>query len=176
MGHLAPETPRPESAVTSIRSLCIGAVVLLALSACAGPRIAGPGAPQEREGNRQALMRLDANADGVISRAEAGDALRRELAVIDRDQDGRLSAEEIGFENDRRWRADGPAATPLIDWNQDGTLDFAEFANASLGLFDLADRDRNGSLSAEELAGVARGAPRQRPNPRVPASAGSFQP
>jgi Ca2+-binding EF-hand superfamily protein len=152
--------------VAAISILRLALLAALAVSACAPPPRPGPGAPQEREANRRALMRLDANGDGVIARTEVEEGLRREHAALDVNRDGRYSADEISVENSRRWRAEGAMATPLIDWNQDGTLDFAEFASAPMGLFNIADRDHDGILSAGELQAILRGAPRQPPQQR----------
>jgi hypothetical protein len=139
------------------------------LASCAATPLAGPGGlPAETAANIGALMRLDGNSDGLLDRVEVDTGLRREYAAADGDRDGRLSVNETGDENARRWRADGTAATPLIDWNQDGTVDFLEFANATRGLFDMADSDHNGALSADELVVARRGPPGQRPAQRPP--------
>ena len=139
------------------------------LADCTSTLPPGPGGlPAERAANIGALMRLDGNSDGLLDRVEVDSGLRREYAVADGDRDGRLSADETGDENARRWRADGTAATPLIDWNQDGAVDFLEFANATRGLFDMADSDHNGALSLDELAVARRGPPGPRPEQRPP--------
>jgi hypothetical protein len=146
----------------------------LLLAACGGP---GPGfgppggLRAEQEANLGNLMRLDQNGDGILDRVELDAVLRQEYAVADKDRNGRLSAAETSDENVRRWQAEGPAATPLIDWNQDGAVDFLEFANAVRGLFDSIDRDRSGSLSRDELT-IARRPPGAPPGggppPRAP--------
>jgi hypothetical protein len=135
------------------------AVAALALAACGTPRVVPPGAPNEREANRQMLLHFDANKDGALSRAEVDGALRAEFASSDRDGDGRLNPEEASTENDKRWRSEGPAATPVIDWNQDGGVDMQEFANAARGMFDLVDQDGDGVVSAGELQNLARRRP-----------------
>jgi hypothetical protein len=144
--------------------------VFAVLAGCAGTPPPGPGGlPAETAANIGALMRLDVNGDGLLDRAEVDSGLQREYAAADTNRDGRLSADETGDENARRWRADGPAATPLIDWNQDGTVDFVEFANATRGLFDMADSDHNGALSADELVVARRGPPGPRREQGPPA-------
>jgi hypothetical protein len=137
--------------------VAILSLALAGLSGCAGQR-PQPGIPSEREQNVGTLMRLDNNGDGLIDRLELDTALRRDYELADGNRDGQLSPDEAVDENARRWRLEGPAATPLIDWNQDGTVDFLEFANATRGLFDLMDTNRNGALSMQELT-VARRPP-----------------
>jgi hypothetical protein len=136
-------------------------LLALLLAACGGaPQFAPPGGlGAEQQANLTNLMRLDANGDGLLDRVELDNGLRQEYMRADRDRDGRLSPAETSDENVRRWQAEGPAATPLIDWNQDGVVDFLEFANAVRGLFDSADRDRSGSLSRDELVIARRPGP-----------------
>jgi hypothetical protein len=105
------------------------------------------------------MLAFDGNRDGALSRAELDDVLRKEFAASDRDGNGRLSADEAAAENDKRWRSDGPGATPVLDWNQDGGVDLVEFANAARGMFDLVDQDRNGTVSETELQTLARRRP-----------------
>src|SRR6185312_4020240 len=45
----------------------------------------------------------------------------------------------------------GSTATPLIDWNQDGCVDFNEFAGPIRSLFTAMDRDEDGKLDPKEL-------------------------
>jgi hypothetical protein len=140
-------------------TLWASAAVVAVAWGCSSRLLAPPGAPNERAGNRLELLRLDANNDGAVSRAELDQALGRDYAAVDRDGDGRLGAPEVSVENDRRWRSDGPAATPLFDWNQDGTVDFAEFVNSTVGLFDQVDTNGDGAVSRDELQNLMRRGP-----------------
>ena len=140
-----------------------GAAVLALLSACGGgaPHVdPNAGAPNEREANLRMIMRLDGNHDGAVARTEFDQALHHDFVLVDKNGDGKLDAAETAAENDRRWQADGPAASPIFDWNQDGSVDYMEFANAAMGMFNLIDRDRDGQLSAAELQVLARAIPR----------------
>lgn len=139
-----------------------GAAVVALLSACGGVARVDPnaGAPNEREANLRMIMRLDGNHDGAVARAEFDQALHNDFVLVDKNSDGKLDPAETSAENDRRWQADGPAASPIFDWNQDGSVDYMEFANAALGMFNLLDRDRDGQLSAGELQVLARAIPR----------------
>ena len=142
-----------------------GLIVLAALflAACGGPRLPPPGALNEREANRQMLLYFDDNGDGAVSRAELEQALRNQFAASDRDGDGRLNGDEASAENEKRWRSDGPAATPVIDWNLDGGVDLQEFANAARGMFNLVDLNADGVASAGELRNLARRRPPPQP-------------
>jgi hypothetical protein len=140
-------------------TLVVSMCVVAAAWGCGTRPMPPPGAPNEREGNRLELLRLDMNNDGEVSRAELDEALRHDYTVVDRNADGRLSAQEVSAENDRRWLADGPAASPLFDWNEDGTVDFIEFANATRGLFNLVDTNGDGAVSRGELQNLARRVP-----------------
>ena len=39
----------------------------------------------------------------------------------------------------------------LIDWNQDGFIDYEEFATTARSLFDALDKNHDGKLDPEEL-------------------------
>ena len=42
-------------------------------------------------------------------------------------------------------------ATPIVDWNQDGCVDYTEFSAAPYSLFDQLDQNRDGKLTPQEL-------------------------
>jgi Ca2+-binding EF-hand superfamily protein len=97
------------------------------------------------------LLRYDANKDGTLTRAEMEAGLKADFDALDKNHDGKLDSDETRAENDRRYLEGGTRYTPLIDWNQDGFIDFGEFANATRSLFDQLDRDHDGELSSSEL-------------------------
>ena len=97
------------------------------------------------------LLRYDANKDGTLTRAEMEAGLKADFAALDADHSGALTADEARTENDRRYKEDGTQYSPLLDWNQDGVIDFNEFANTARSLFDQLDRDHDGELSPSEL-------------------------
>lgn len=150
---------------------CAGIAVLIA-SACAGPRVArqGPNRPpqpiMETEQNIKLMLSYDENSDGTVTRQELENGLRRQFAVADLNHDGRIDLQEMQAENDRRYKAFGSETSPLIDWNQDGYIDFDEFASTARSVFEEMDKNHDGKLDPNELRlpAVRGGAPvQQRP-------------
>ncbi|MBU6444146.1 MAG: hypothetical protein KGR48_09575 [Alphaproteobacteria bacterium] len=133
-------------------------VAALALSACAhhadhelGFRDRhGKEAPQWQPGV-QMLLRYDFNHDGSIGRAELEQGLHQDFDKADTNHDGVLEEDEVRAVNQARWAADGSAASPLIDWNHDGVVDFGEFAAGPRSLFMQLDANGDGALSPQEL-------------------------
>ena len=147
--------------------------LLLAGSGCGsddrGPIIArDPRVATSQVGEMQLNIRLmlsyDANKDGLITRDEVESGLRAQFQAADTDRNGSLNLSEIQAENARRWQASGTASSPLIDWNQDGVVGFAEFSGTAHSVFSQLDRDRGGTLAGVELE-----APRVRGVVRPPA-------
>lgn len=134
--------------------------VALIVSACGGgPRFESPNAAMERSIALDLLLKYDSNQDYALSRAELENALRADFVNLDKNNDGTLEPSEVSTENDRRWRLNGSSSTPLIDWNTDGFVDFAEFTATPQSTFTQIDQDRDGNLSAEELSFPGNGGP-----------------
>lgn len=127
--------------------------VVAVTAACGGPRRpnALPAPPTDLEQNIRLMLSYDANSDGRVTREELDQGLRRQFTVVDRNGDGILDQQEVQAENDRRYGAAGTGFSPLIDWNRDGRVDFAEFATTARSVFEEMDRDRNGVLEGSEL-------------------------
>jgi len=137
-----------------------GGAMLLAVLGCAsrGPNeimAQDPRAASSQVGeirlNIQLMLSFDANMDGAVSREELEAGLKRQFEAADTDGNGRLNLSEMQAENGRRWQAAGTASSPLIDWNQDGVVSFAEFGGTAHSIFAQLDRDRGGVLAGAEL-------------------------
>jgi hypothetical protein len=110
------------------------------------------------------LLRFDADHDGIVTREEMDAGLKTDFAAADTNGDGCLNPQEMRAENERRIQRDGQEASPLVDWNLDGCLDMREFGNTAHSYFDLADRTKDGRVTALELRGPSMPiAPRSAP-------------
>jgi Ca2+-binding EF-hand superfamily protein len=109
------------------------------------------------------MLSFDGNSDGTVTRDEMEAALRRQFEACDTNHDGHIDIKEMQAENDRRFRVNGAGASPLIDWNQNGEIDFDEFATTARSLFAELDKDMDGKLVPNELRLVPPG--RGRPPP-----------
>ncbi len=146
---------------------CAG--LFLALTACGGVRtFESPNAAMERNIALGLLLEYDSNQDQLLSGAEFENALREDFLALDRNADGALDRVEVSTENDRRWQQSGSTSTPLIDWNTDGFVDFAEFTATLHSTFAQMDEDDDGDLSAEELAITENRGPRRAAGPGAP--------
>jgi len=97
------------------------------------------------------LLAYDANHDGTITRAELEAGLKADFAKADYKHLGKLDEEEARAVNQARLAQDQSVASPLIDWNHDGFIDFNEFAANARSLFDQLDRNGDGQLTPDEL-------------------------
>src|SRR6185503_1320583 len=102
-------------------------------------------------GNAALLVKYDANHDGTVTKAELIAGLKAEFAAHDTQHNGCLDAEQAAEINQARVDADQSTATPVVDWNQDGCIDYTEFSAAPYSLFDQLDADHDGKLTPKEL-------------------------
>jgi Ca2+-binding EF-hand superfamily protein len=113
---------------------------------------------------------LDADHDGVISAEEIRNAPAA-LKTLDRNNDGKLTEDEVRPQPNRRpGRGDEPGETQApspddmvkmlmaFDKNGDGQLTRDELPERMQGLFDRADADKNGVLTADEIRKAAQSA------------------
>lgn len=100
-----------------------------------------------------------ADKNGVVTRGAMEKGLRADFDKLDTGHKGCLSADQVTAENERRWQEDASTASPLIDWKQQGCVDFEEFATTPRSLFLELDRNNDGQLTPQELS--AKGQPRR---------------
>jgi len=140
---------------------CLSLILLCALSlaACSGrpqppPWMRSGEKPRDENyhgGNAAMLLKYDANHDGTVTRNELIAGLKADFAAHDTHHNGCLDAEQAAQINQARVDADQSTATPVMDWNQDGCIDFTEFSAAPYSLFDQLDTDHDGKLTPKEL-------------------------
>lgn len=131
----------------------------LILAGCGGPRQPPPwmrSAEKPRDenyhgGSAAMILQYDANHDGTLTRQELITGLKADFAKRDTHHTGCLDADQALAINQARVDADQSAATPVMDWNQDGCIDYTEFSAAPYSLFDQLDLDHDGKLTPKEL-------------------------
>ena len=104
------------------------------------------------------LLRYDANHDGTLTRAELEAGLHADFDALDVGHTGCLTNDEVQAVNQKRISADHASASPLMDWNGDGCLDFNEFAVTPRSLFDSLDRNNDGKVTPKEFNPRRKGA------------------
>jgi EF-hand domain pair/EF hand len=118
---------------------------------------AGAASAQDVGRFEQMFDRLDANHDGVITRAEFQAGRHARFLALDRNHDGYLSEADAprlaGFALPRA--GEMMAAVRRFDLDHDGRVGEAEFVRASMELFDEADANRDGVLTREEARTAA---------------------
>ena len=142
-----------------MRHLPLILLATLALAACGGRREPPPWMrPTEKPrdenyhgGNAAILLKYDANHDGTVTRDELIRGLKAEFAAHDTHHNACLDAEQAAQINEARVDADQSTATPVVDWNQDGCIDYTEFSAAPYSLFDQLDANHDAKLDPKEL-------------------------
>lgn len=145
-----------------------GAALLAAAAYAQRPEGFGRGEPMLSP----AAQALDTDRDGSISASELA-AAAKSLQALDRNGDGRLTSDEVRPQmggRGGRGRGEGPGesagpdAEELVktlmafDKNSDGQLAKDEVPERVQSLFERADADKNGALSAEEIRKSAQAA------------------
>ena len=146
------------------RRLAVTLVAVMALAGCSTPAPhsgrwhpnGGPARDENWHSPAVALMKYDANHDGILTRAELLSGLKAEFDTYDTNHDNCLSTDEARAINQQRVQQDASQATPLVDWNQDGCIDFHEYSGTAISLFDSLDTDGDGQLTAKELNPVVK--------------------
>lgn len=101
---------------------------------------------QQRAALLDQFVRLDADGDGSVSRAEAERGRTLQFARLDTDRNGSIS------EAERSGGGRGGQALARADTDGDGAISRAEAMAAPYRLFDRLDADSNDTVSAEEIA------------------------
>jgi Ca2+-binding EF-hand superfamily protein len=108
------------------------------------------------------FVRVDANKDGMMTRAEIEGFLRTRaieygktrnkevFAALDADKNGQLSAVEFAKLNSGEPKVDATSVL-RIDTNKDGKVSLAEHRAATLDTFTKLDANKDGMLTAEEV-------------------------
>jgi len=127
----------------------------LATTACLAQPQGGPSGGG-RPPQLPIINALDTNSDGVIDSNEIANA-SAELLTLDKNGDGKLSAEEYLPAQMANAPKDGrqpplPAIVKTLDANGDGVIDADEIANAPAALKTL-DKNGDGKLTMDELMG-----------------------
>jgi hypothetical protein len=102
-------------------------------------------------GNAGALLKYDGNKDGTLTRGELIAGLKAAFAAHDTHHNGCLDADQTAAINQERVETDQSTATPIVDWNQDGCIDYTEFSAAPYSLFDQMDINRDGKITPQEF-------------------------
>ena len=149
------------------RCTLLAAVIATALAglAMAAPQAAPTGGLDHgsHPSARHSMMKVDANGDGVIDRAEAArhPRLAGQFDTLDKNRDGKLdSAERPAWKGKRGHRGSGHdgrmSGLVALDTDNDGRISRAEVAASPRfsGRFDQADANRDGYLVRSELHAV----------------------
>jgi hypothetical protein len=96
------------------------------------------------------LRKLDPHPDGTVTKAGLDHALHDLFAIYDLKHDSRLDVTETRALN-AALPARIPGASPVIDWNMDGAVDFAEFSNQWMVFFERLDSNADGVLTPDEM-------------------------
>ena len=135
----------------------------LALAGCGGDKPHPPNPDLSWHPQAAMLSQYDANHDGIVTRGEMEAGLKHDFAAADANRDGKLDPDEARVVNEQRLSLDQSTASPLVDWNQDGFIDFQEFATTPRSLFDQLDTNGDGKLTPDELNPMQQKPPPQQP-------------
>lgn len=122
---------------------------------------ATPALAQGFDRDRMSFEQMDSNGDGRVTREELRAAREQMFAKRDRNRDGYLDKADLPKRAARRMGDRGAELRERIDSNGDGRISKEEFVNGDTLLFDMADKNSDGELDAEEIE-AAKTAMRER--------------
>ncbi len=131
------------------------ALTAIALASTATIVMAAPG-PMHRGAMLERLRAADTNADGLLSRSEVASLprLAENFGAIDANRDDSISFEELrAFHGKKR----GERFIQRLDTDRDGKVSQAEALAAAQARFDRADSNKDGFVTADELAALRHG-------------------
>jgi len=134
---------------TSLRiALLVGAVAAAAGGIAAAPLTQSkqPAAQERSHAGSRLFSEYDLNHDGKITRAEADRVIVQRFAE-DGGAKGYITAQQYGDAAAKRLKDRAAMMFRKADWNGDGKLTQAEYADFSRSLFDRMDRDGSGKVS-----------------------------
>jgi len=138
------------------------AVLLLCLTACsggsgqAGPQPVTPTADEENKATVRLLRRFDTDRSGSITCADVSLNRQQLFDSIDKDTDGHLTVDEY------RFAAFEDAAFQFytaedIDADESGTVELSEFSSVADNGFLRMDKDRDCTISRQEIIDSSQG-------------------
>ncbi len=147
-----PENPMKRKTLLTLAVL----TAFSAGTAWAAPQAQDPAQPGAAPAPR---AKLDANGDGVVDRTEAANhpRLAGKFEQMDKNQDGKLSQEEMPRRGDRAKGRSGEGAREMmnkLDTDQDGRISRAESSAGEgrlAGRFDEMDANRDGFIDQADL-------------------------
>ena len=129
----------------NIPSAILATAIFFALSSVAA---SAQTAKPAQQGNPNSI---DQNSDGKISLAEAQWASAKNIAEIDTNKDGVITATEIKAEEERARLAEMQRRLSMLDANHDGKVTTAEFAAMDTARFKAMDKNNDGMVTPEEM-------------------------
>ncbi|MFT3811561.1 MAG: hypothetical protein QM698_16740 [Micropepsaceae bacterium] len=141
------------------------ALAAIALASCAGPKPLTFKQQQTASSANCLLGPFVRNADGSLTWEELQAGLDVTFKTLDLDGDGYLSGFEITKVNEARTGTCDTSS--LIDWSGTGRIDRDTFAARYETTFGFADRERDGRVTAIEMATAPSRSEPKKEAPRI---------